>query len=258
MALSSHKQYNPESLKRMCLHCVVTRIQNDEYLDDVFLPPSVMDDLYRALMLRGLIKDGNMHLLFHTHSREADLRKCSVTAKGLSHLKKCSKLTLLKLGPWIRSPADEEGLCEILTGLQNLRQLRLEGGDYVKSSVVSMLSRQNPTLTVVGFSGCRNVDDECLFSLGQNCPILERVDFSCSQITDAGIASLCSSPCRLTLQEVILNDCRHITGCAIESLYNSCPGLSTLMFGNCPLVQGCPRFSEGPKNLLQISWSVPM
>ncbi|CAN7995080.1 unnamed protein product, partial [Ixodes hexagonus] len=176
--------------------------------------------------------------LFHANSRVAELRTCQVTAEGLGHLKRCPGLISLVLGPSIEWPSDEEYLCEVLSGLRNLRELRLERGGCVKSSLVSMLSQRNPNLTVVSLSGCPNVDDRCLSFLGQHCIRLESVDFSCTQITDAGVESLTSSPCGLTLKEVIVRGCRRLTNRAIESFYSECPNIAILIFSDCPLIEG--------------------
>ncbi|XP_029835602.2 protein AMN1 homolog isoform X1 [Ixodes scapularis] len=249
---------NPISLERICLESVVGKIEKGDSLDGVSLPPCVMDALHTVLASRNLISDRTMHLVFHTNSEKAKLQSSQVTAEGLNHLRKCSRLTSLEIGPAIKWPSDEEYLCKVLSELCNLKELRLEQGGCVKSSLVSMLSRQNPTLTVLSLSGCSNVEDQCLSSLGQHCYRLECVDFSYTQITDDGIASLFQSPCRLTLKEVIVRGCRSITNCAIEGLYSSCPNLSILVFDHCPLVEADCRFFPRPKNLRQMAWSIFM
>ncbi|XP_029835604.2 protein AMN1 homolog isoform X2 [Ixodes scapularis] len=230
---------NPISLERICLESVVGKIEKGDSLDGVSLPPCVMDALHTVLASRNLISDRTMHLVFHTNSEKAKLQSSQVTAEGLNHLRKCSRLTSLEIGPAIKWPSDEEYLCKVLSELCNLKELRLEQGGCVKSSLVSMLSRQNPTLTVLSLSGCSNVEDQCLSSLGQHCYRLECVDFSYTQ-------------------EVIVRGCRSITNCAIEGLYSSCPNLSILVFDHCPLVEADCRFFPRPKNLRQMAWSIFM
>ena len=57
-------------------------------------------------------------------------------------------------------------------------------------------------------------------------------------------------------QELNISHCLNITDEAIEALVTNCPGLSILVFHNCPLLTSYSRELAGKLGLKQLTWTV--
>jgi hypothetical protein len=93
-------------------------------------------------------------------------------------------------------------------------------------------SRQLAVLRRLDLGGCSNITDAGLASLSSSLTGLQTLNlYGCRNITDAGLSSLSSS---LTgLQKLSLSSCENITDAGLSSLSSSLTGLQTLDLEDC-------------------------
>ena len=164
----------------------------------------------------------------------------SLTDASLSNLFICTKLE--ELGICFAEEMDLQGI-ESVSKLNNLRMLKLKRAKKVTASAfVDMFSGgQLACLTSLDLSECALLNNECLFTIASNCPLLEHLVLNwCWEVSDEGMISIveaCKNLIKMYLVGVVL-----LTDDFLDSMDS--PLLTYLD------VQQCPNFTDSKLELL--------
>eukprot|EP00069_Balaena_mysticetus_P001944 bmy_15568T0 len=183
------------------------------YITDIKpLPPNIKDRLIKIMSVQGQITDSNISEILHPEVQTLDLRSCDISDTALLHLCNCRKLKKLILN--------------------SSKENRIS----ITSKGVLALALNCRLLKIIDLGGCLGITDVSLQALGENCPFLQCVDFSATQVSDSGVVALVSGPCAKKLEEIHMGYCVNLTDEAVEAVLTCCPQICILLFHGCPLV----------------------
>lgn len=178
-----------------------------------------------------------------------DLSGCSLTDSGLSTISKhcqvieslkvsfCPNITGMKLKPLFTCPqrapdfktfvADGckmfsvDLIAEIAAHCPSLLNLRLAGIREVDDELLTAVAENCRQLSSVSIKGCGLVSDVGICELARMCPLEEIVISGVSKLTDRSVLALANC-CTSTLKELYASGCSMITEAALNYLKDCC------------------------------------
>ncbi|KAJ6647263.1 Protein AMN1 like [Pseudolycoriella hygida] len=247
---------NPSSLFNICLRLVTKNINDAEPYAFVDLPSYIKRKIVRRTTRYVFRKTNvgfkNEELLKALLDREMislNLTNSTITNYTINNVAEiCTNLHELLLDE-VRCTLTEDELQEFLPKMKFLRLLNLKGVYAVTDKSISGLV----TLTYLNhlvLKSCSRLTDGCIATL-RNIK-LQRLDMSCTQITDEWIGSLEFSPLYETVFDLNLSFCKNLTNrklCALN--WSKLKYLGLLGIDDI-------QFMDDVNELKSVFWSVPL
>ncbi|XP_014664186.1 PREDICTED: protein AMN1 homolog [Priapulus caudatus] len=259
---TSMKPVRVATLFSQSIKCLVSCV--DIYLDAVErLPANIKDRLLHLVCKRGRISDGNIGKLLHARVLSLDLSEGDVSDHGLKHVAKCTLLRKLDLNSLKRprTTITTQGILQVVSACPHLHTICLRRCINITDAALVALSRHCRRLTALDVGGCAGVTDASLIALGQNCPLLRNINFSYSDVTDAGVLSLVSGTCAGSLNELHMSHCERLTDEAVEAVMSYCTNISIVVFDGCHRItqqsaEALDQLAAQHHRLTQLTWTV--
>jgi len=158
------------------------------------------------------------------------------------------------------NPSSDQ-LVNLLSGQVSLHTLFLRGVENLNTEVFMALAECS-NLIHLDISRCRGITDEFIGLISEGCDRLESLSLSGTDITDVGLSFLARSESRMSLKELRIDRCRHITDDGIQVLLEGMAALEILLFHGCPQVTEASRQTleeyllNHARNVRQLTWTV--
>jgi hypothetical protein len=179
------------------------------------------------------------------------LKYCSITDKGLKHLKALPNLHKLALSSRLLS---DRGLSMFAAYTPHLSYLSLSHCVLLSDEGLSRCTQSLPNLVGLNLKGCSRLTYNCVRALDQNCSKLTSLNVSrCHGVSDAFISVLSMSRIGRQLRNLKLNYTK-ITDVAMFFIAQNCRALQKLSIAHCVYVtqRGLTHLTARSRHLKRI------
>lgn len=201
-----------------------------------YLPMYVKNDLIRLLGKRGTLTNGVISFCVNSAVKELDFSECEISDESLEIVSKtCKNLTKIDINATKGNRTDitSNGLISIASGCKFLETVFLRRCSNIDDIGIISLVKNCVHIQKLNIGGCYLITDKSLEAIS-NLASLKCINFSATSVSDNGVNFLCEGPSSLTLNEVSMNRCKHLSDNSVRCLALSCLKLEVLIFHECP------------------------